>query len=389
MTRQDPGDRHADTTKQVVGIQYLRGIAACAVVLDHAASMAALDKYFAVPLFSGSLSYSSFGVDLFFVISGVIIALISLEARTIAPQIAVGQFFTRRFIRIVPLMWLAILSYAGLRFLGRNGIFPSGDYVRALVLWPVGGVEPNVIWTLRHEMLFYIVFSLTWLMRRDVARPALILWFAAPLLLAALPFQDYPELLRFVFSPVNIEFGLGFALCLLYLCYPRVSIPIRGQYTVMVAMMGVIALVGYSLDLRLVQIKTSFIIGAMSVVAVAFGLFFRPQKVWRFGVLLGDASYSIYLFHPHIVSATLGLLRKLVPVLDPHAAFAAAAVAGITGGLLVHRLVERPLLGIAHRLLRWRVAYREQPAAAQAELPDKTDRTRLADAQQRRRHRSL
>src|SRR4051812_24121667 len=92
----------------VVGVQYLRGIAALAVVIDHAAGMTASQKYFGRDVLEGALSYGAIGVDIFFMISGFIITIISLGKENLEPTVSMRDFFVRRFIRIVPLMWTAI-----------------------------------------------------------------------------------------------------------------------------------------------------------------------------------------------------------------------------------------------------------------------------------------
>ena len=61
------------------GIQYLRGFAALAVVLDHATGMASSAEYFGGSP-SSFLSAGWIGVPVFFVISGFIITIVSLDA---------------------------------------------------------------------------------------------------------------------------------------------------------------------------------------------------------------------------------------------------------------------------------------------------------------------
>lgn len=71
--------------REIEGIQYLRGIAACAVVIDHAAGMTALPKYFGDAVWGGFLQRGYIGVDLFFMISGFIICIVSLERTMLSP----------------------------------------------------------------------------------------------------------------------------------------------------------------------------------------------------------------------------------------------------------------------------------------------------------------
>ena len=81
-----------------VGIQYLRGFAALLVVLDHASGMTALPKYFGTTAFDGFFDWGFAGVDLFFSISGFIIALVTLSPITLEPKSTLSDFLTRRFV---------------------------------------------------------------------------------------------------------------------------------------------------------------------------------------------------------------------------------------------------------------------------------------------------
>ncbi|MCK1740404.1 acyltransferase [Bradyrhizobium sp. 139] len=327
---------------EIIGIQYLRGIAALAVVLDHSAGMGAFEKYFGVVVFDDFLKYGAHGVDIFFLLSGFIIAYVALRPATFHPELTFGQFFLRRAIRILPLMWLAIGSYAALRILG-GATANLLDYLRAATLFPVGQVAPLNIWTLRHEMLFYGLFGLSWLAYRRI-RYSVFLWFAAPLMAVVSADSSKNEFWNFLFNPVNLEFGAGFCLGLLYLRTNDIKPTIRYQLGILVAatllMISLAFLCGYELG----TLKSTIFACACSALIVALAAFTRPVKCNRFGVFLGEASYSIYLFHPHIISATLRLLKYIAPTMPPQCAIFVAASSGIVGGIIIHTLVEKPLL---------------------------------------------
>jgi exopolysaccharide production protein ExoZ len=163
-------DAHALT-----GIQYVRAAAALVVILDHASEKMAQPKYFGRAPLGGVFEAGSVGVDVFFCLSGFIIVYIALD-RAGAAKMPAWTFVKRRFARIVPFMWLVVIAYAALR-LGARGAFPVWNYVRALSLFPIGEVDPSVVWTLRHEWLFYLVFGLSFLSGR---RWLFGLWLLAP-----------------------------------------------------------------------------------------------------------------------------------------------------------------------------------------------------------------
>ena len=105
----------------LLSIQYLRGVAAIGVLIFHAAD--ATGRSFRV---GGS------GVDIFFVISGLIMWTIGAR-RPLTPR----EFLLRRVIRVVPLYWFVTLALAGtwlilpnvytIERLGANGFDRAGS----------------------------------------------------------------------------------------------------------------------------------------------------------------------------------------------------------------------------------------------------------------------
>lgn len=347
---------------EIVGIQYLRGVCALAVIVDHASSMAASNKYFGWQYFNGLLNFGALGVDIFFVISGFIIATISLRGSTWQPALTTTSFFIKRFDRIVPLMWLAIITHFALRTLiGSSELVPN-HYLRALLLFPDGDVEPSVIWTLRHEFLFYCIFAFTFL-GKTILRPAIILWFLSPIFFGliegttALP-RDDSHFLGIVFSSVNIEFGAGAMLGLFWLRFPRagdLTLPIHPFLLIFLLVLSSIALVA-SFPYPWLSVPSALLMGALgaTIVWLACRVACPDDFISRFGRLIGDASYSLYLFQLHF----LGILLVITSRLLPHGYLALGLIVccvGTTiGGIAVHLLIERPILRIVKSQLRRR-----------------------------------
>ena len=95
-------------------IQYLRGIAALMVTLHH--TLAGIHGGVPIPLLHG-------GVDIFFVISGIIMWRVTAE-RAVSPL----AFMRRRLVRVVPLYWSVTSLMVGVLLVPRAG---SGDSVSA------------------------------------------------------------------------------------------------------------------------------------------------------------------------------------------------------------------------------------------------------------------
>lgn len=73
----------------------------------------------------------------------------------------------------------------------------------------------------------------------------------------------------------------------------------------------------------------------------------RGLPEWRPLKLIGDASYSIYLWHTMILNVTLKLAA--IAHLPRAVSIGLGLVAGVGGGLIAYQLIERPLLAYFKR----------------------------------------
>jgi|ABSO01.1.fsa_nt_gi Predicted acyltransferases len=200
------------------GVQYVRAIAVCSVALFHASMVLSFDRYFGEILLNGWLHVGTSGVDMFFVVSGLIITVVSLNSDMKTPRMTISDYFARRFARIMPFLWACILIYAAVRYLGA-GKFEAAPYLNAMFLWPLGEVRPNVVWTLRHEALFYIIFAIAFLGSKRRLY-VLVAWCLSPMWFMIFGYPERSgataELAKFAFNSVNLEFGCGVILGAIY-----------------------------------------------------------------------------------------------------------------------------------------------------------------------------
>jgi exopolysaccharide production protein ExoZ len=336
--------------KEIIGLQYLRGLAALGVVLDHAAGMTALPKYFGADFHSAFLKHGQIGVDLFFLISGFIIATVALTEDH-RPATNRKMFAWRRFARIVPLMWLAILTYAGLRLLGRGGAADIPAYVRAMLLVPWGDVSPDVIWTLRHEAIFYVLFAITFLGRAWL-RPLIVLWIAAPVAYTLLGLTTEPvtsagQALRLFAHPVNVEFGMGLLIGLLAKGRPTGFIKLSvDPYFALGSLFAGLVFVSAILGLTFGSAWHTIIAALLCAPILILGLAVHcpPSWIGRLGLLLGNASFAIYLFHLHALSALLGVMSKVAHGLPAGIVVAISTLAATATGVVIHLCVEKHIV---------------------------------------------
>lgn len=335
------------------GLQILRGVAAMLVVLDHVEGSLGLPQYLGHDFAGGLLLGGAIGVDLFFVISGFIIFYITDGLR--ADPGGLVRFAAHRFARIVPFMWLCVGSYLLLRW-SLNDSVDVMAYLRAFVLFPVGEVLPGEVWTLRHEMFFYLVAGLALAGQRWVWVPAVFVLLAIPVgvVMAEGPRSGIEEWVFAVFRPrANLAFGLGMALAW---CHRRQSASAGGARSarwVVVTSPFILLMAGNLLPASgSPEWERSFLllplIGAAVWAALALGPSAGSISRWLQG--LGDASYSIYLTH----AALVALVAKLMARIDPPGAgwlgLVLAAALSAWVGVWVHHHVERPLV---QRTRRW------------------------------------
>lgn len=139
--------------KRVESLDWLRGLMALSIMIYHLCGW-----YFYQPDSSHFLGRMGiYGVSVFFILSGLSMAIV--YHRFIDSAQSVMAFFIRRFFRILPLLWLAIVGTLAIRILKGNSIPDSGSLLlNATGLF--GFVPPfNYIavgsWSIGCEMVFY------------------------------------------------------------------------------------------------------------------------------------------------------------------------------------------------------------------------------------------
>ncbi|TGD96008.1 acyltransferase [Methylobacterium nonmethylotrophicum] len=338
-------------------MQALRALAALMVAAGHAQFEAANLAARAGLAFAPAtwLPWPA-GVDVFFVISGFIIvhAAAPLHGRPGARRV----FLAHRIARVVPLYWLATSLYLALAWLrpGLLGGTAEGPATLAAsyLFWPTargdGAVQPlySLGWTLNYEMAFYVLFALAlpWDRRRAAAGVIALL---AGLALAGRLLPPLPVPLAFWSDPIVLEFACGVALGLARQEGLRLAGPVR-------LALAVAGLVLLSLAGDAPTLPRCLAWGgpaALLVAAAALGPAGTGGGAWRPAVMLGDASYALYLVHPFVVRGVRMIIEAgglagrvgLWPLTVLMLALACAAA------LLVHRSVERPLTRAGRALL--------------------------------------
>ncbi|HTV84702.1 MAG TPA: acyltransferase [Dyella sp.] len=376
-------------------IECLRALAVIGVVIHH---MQGNLFYPNLPLLTRLSQYVQTwcGVDLFFAISGFVIA------RSLLPPLAaasgnmstqwqvIAAFWIRRAWRLLPSawLWLALMLLASI-VANRSGAFQS---VHANLMATAAGVfnvanirfgqsifryfygASFVYWSLSLEEQFYLV--LPWLV---VCLRRYFPWVLAILLAIQLPMDRSIMMMQFRTDALGL--GVLLAMASRTVFYTRIEPRILGHLRGSGAALLVLALSGMALLAKLNPKHSSYTIGGIAIIATvlvwmaSYNANYLVRQGWlkRALVWVGNRSYAIYLCHVPIFF----LLREYCFRLGiQHAPAwqlsAAAAVLIAVTAALNFRYVEQPLRRHGREVARQFLARRKNQADA-ANIPASDD----------------
>jgi exopolysaccharide production protein ExoZ len=326
-------------------IQALRVLAVYLVFLQHSTETLAL-----AGINVAHLNFGRAGVDIFFVISGFIM-VITTDTRETRPL----NFALHRILRIVPIYWLiTLLLFAGtlvIPHLLRAPDAAPGTLAKSLFFIPDqrsdGSVMPILFvgWTLNYEMFFYLLFTFSLFIRQRTIRLATMIAVLAVLAIAgaAAPAKNVPA--AFYTDPIMLEFGAGILLGAFWSRMP--SVGRWAPLALLAVALGFTLLVLQPTFWPNITRSVSFGLPALLIVGCALLLEKSGWSVkagWL--MLLGNASYSIYLTHSFVTAGVYKVAARL------H--FHSAAPVGVTilisvalvaaAGILTHWYAEKPLI---------------------------------------------
>jgi len=326
---------------EVLSIQFLRFVAAFAVVIFH--SQQALTK--GAP---GTLGYwfelGAAGVHVFFVISGFVIMHTSFGGTDVG--MPTKRFLLRRFVRIFPIYWLCCAAYIAYhQSFGTPYELTPLQWLGAFLLLPVQSsaiIGPG--WTLSYELYFYICFAaLLWL----PAFSALLVltgFFVGSIALGILVGFTGP--LAIGTNPLILEFCAG---CWLGYFFARRKVGTRPLGLSLVAIGVVMFILGALIDYRTVPL--SVIWGIPSILLVTGCLLFEqagplPRLLRRLSHL-GDSSYVLYLIHILGITIVLDIgFDALVPMAPIDSIVGAIILSMVCAALAaaIFHFIEKPML---------------------------------------------
>jgi peptidoglycan/LPS O-acetylase OafA/YrhL len=346
-----PNTQHPTPNTQhptLITIQLLRAVAAICVVYGHSTS-------YVFP----EISFGGFGVDIFFIISGFVIAVVVSKST--------DNFLLKRFARIIPLYWLVtfltiLLCLLFPKWFNNTSVSLSG-IIKSLFFIPykVGTSGPIVLsgWTLNCEILFYLIIGICIYVIKN--KKYLTLFCIATLtvfivLLNIINSENY--IFQFYRDRALLpEFIYGI---ILYHFFDYFNKQIQIKKSIMLFLIFLILGISALLFLILSSIYKMNIsdnrniqIGIPSLILIISMLVFEKSinpknSLIKFGLKLGDASYVIYLFHPffiyflqrliypRIFGNNGGIIIKLLQIIF-------GLLITIAGSMLLYDYIDNPI----------------------------------------------
>jgi exopolysaccharide production protein ExoZ len=297
---------------KLFSVQYLRALAALAVVAYHASNALLGSQKHLI-----NLEYGTYGVDMFFVVSGFIMFHTTYD-RNLRP----GNFFLKRLLRIFPLYFI-LSTLMFLIVILKPSFFSkeSSDftaYCESIFFVPhwnprLHDFQPILGpgWTLNYEMFFYALFAGSLILRHRLKSLAVLPIIVSLVFLGCAHPIDNPILLTYT-SPLMLEFCFGIVVACAFVIPSKLNVQ---WATMLVIVMGAGMVYVYLLspDTYGSDLARPFFVGLPCAILlcmfVAVERFSRLPH-WRLISAVGDASYSLYLVQVFTLGAGLRLWRQ-------------------------------------------------------------------------------
>jgi peptidoglycan/LPS O-acetylase OafA/YrhL len=272
-------------------------------------------------------------------------------------------------IRIVPLYFVLTTLMVIFLLWRFDGDLAASDnswqsILASYFFWPFrrtgdAGTAPvlAVGWTLNYEMFFYTVFAtVVWLSRSRAVLCAV----AALVILVAMGYrQIVPDPYSVLADPIVLEFTYGALIALVY----RSGVRIPAAATIVLCTVAIAAFVwsgiyGLGNHPRWLAwgIPSALLVGGFVLCRRELTTVSTPLSGL---LLLGDASYALYLTHGFSLAASRHALGLINPAMtNPAVAFSCAVVmmiVCIAGAVVVHLYFERPMTVALQRRLKQRM----------------------------------
>ena len=259
--------------------------------------------------------------------------------------------------------WLAfacmVLGFAVFPTLLQGRYFSFSDYVYDFMLLPRSGeMIMNVAWTLRNELVFYLLFFIS------IAVPFIrfkfiLLWQVTVIFATIASYKSNYPLIATILSTYNLGFGAG--LIAAYFAttkptpYPKAFIIFGiASFAILMAVdwhVGKVFALPHAVPalgevvgpILFTIASTAIIFGFASLESVA------PIPQFMTVSILGASSYVLYLSHGLVSSMLVRLLDLYIPRAWPLLILIFLIMSAVVAAVVLHVFVERPTLYFLRR----------------------------------------
>lgn len=354
---------------KVVSIHYLRGIAALLVVSYHnkTSGYEGLDKQ---NIFEYLFKGGAFGVDLFFIISGFIIAYSTQEST----KNNLLSFNLKRLFRIYPILLVALTLYIFINpvyspeEILRSYFFINRDYSKSAPFFGYNVLFPA--WSLSYEVYFYFIFaSAMGICHRYRILLASLFLIIPPL---ALQFYFNSEIslngnmqlqnvkfsaLSFFASPMMFEFVVGMVIFCMMNSFKNIKHSKLISSTLLFSF-----LICYFTTFHFSVGLNGF--GAWAILLIVSALIFEKNYGFKGNIILkflGDISYSLYLAHAIVMQAFIKY-HNYIPFYEKNSPlkFLVILFTSIFAAWILHIIIEKPMLKLGRLTLNKTLTFKKQ-----------------------------
>jgi peptidoglycan/LPS O-acetylase OafA/YrhL len=332
------------------GIELSRGIAAVMVAIYHISRH--YEKNFGDLPFGAITKFGHAGVDFFFTLSGFIILYIHLN--DCGKPLKLKGYLVKRIARVYPFYWFMLLVAVCVVVVNSKLGLPSLSLLlKNIILWPLGmnDLLIGVSWTLQHEILFYLIFSIL-IINIRIGLITLILWLIT--IIYASFFNSEMNTALVLLSAFNIQFFIGmftaFLLKKFNIKYGVILLWTGICAFSLIAGMEINGLIdGYSNIARLYY-------GIASMFVILGLVSYERENILKLGLLcesIGRSSYAIYLTHL-IVSGILFKIFSYLGVINVLPYWGSAALLIATTVYIacwISKTIEIPLSKLMRKAL--------------------------------------
>jgi peptidoglycan/LPS O-acetylase OafA/YrhL len=361
--------------KKYAGLDHLRALAITLVFLCHY-------RMFNHPEWVNNIGeFGWIGVDLFFVLSGFLIAgQLFSEIRQQKP-LQIKVFYLKRFFRIIPAyLFVLTLYFTVPSFKETEGLAPLWKYLTFTQNFGLDLSSERAFshaWSLCIEEQFYLLLPFVVLFFAGSAKPGRAFYLVLALFIGGFAVRIY-SWLHFI-APVREQDGLWF-IWYKWIYYPT--------YTRLDGLLAGICIAGVfqfrpQLKERITKHGNKFLLlsivllaGAYflyedastfaasvfgyPLIAIAFGAMviaalspscFLYRAGARFTGIIATLSYSIYLSHKGVVHVTQYWISKWGFQIDENWMMLICIISTILAGFLMHHIIEKPFLKLRDKVL--------------------------------------